>query len=183
MRMICSLMPNLLFLINFLRYPLIFLFLNLMINTSNTSTFINTNLSNTPDNSFINLCTLNIRDLNDPMKQTQLLNYAESQHYDIIGLTKTHFTTYNNTHTFKDHPSYHVIWTIDESQSHSGTGILIHHSLSKLIIRTSQHLGRITTVDLSFKHHKSLRLIVVYLPPNNLPLNRQVSNKVLTLLN
>ncbi len=154
-----------------------------MINTPILSSNTNTNLSNTPDNSFINLCTLNIRDLNDPMKQTQLLNYVESQQYDIIGLTETHFTTYNNTHTFKNHPTYHTIWTINDTQSHSSTGILIHHSLSKLIIRTSQHLRRITMVDLSFKYHKSLRLIVVYLPLNNLPLNRQVSNKVLALLN
>src|SRR6266545_993038 len=148
--------------------------------TSNNSETIN---RNTHNDSFITLCTLNIRGLNDPMKQTQLMNYAETQYYDIIGLTETHFTTYNNTYTFKNHPSYHAIWTLDTTQSHSGTGLLIHHSLSKFIIRTSQHLGRITTVDLSFKHHKSLRVIVVYLPPNNLPLNRQVSNKVLALLN
>ncbi len=154
-----------------------------MINTPILSLITNTNLSNTPDNSFINLCTLNIRGLNDPMKQTQLLNYAKSQHYDIIGLTETHFTTYNNTHTFKNHLTYHAIWTIDNTQSHSGTDLLIHHSLSKLIIRTLQHLGRITTVNLSFKHYKSLQLIVVYLPPNNLPLNCQILNKVLALLN
>src|SRR6266498_5976955 len=61
-RTICSLMLNLLFLINLLKYPLIFLFLNLMINTPNHFTSINTNLSNTPKNSFINLYTLNIRD-------------------------------------------------------------------------------------------------------------------------
>ncbi len=136
--------------------------------TSNNSKTIN---SNTHNDSFITLYTLNIRGLNDPMKQTQLMHYAETQHYDIIGLTKTHFTTYNNTYTFKNHPSYHAILTLDITQSHSGTGLLIHHSLSKFIIRTSQHLGRITTVDLSFKHHKSLRIIVVYLPSNNLPLN------------
>src|SRR6266540_7212418 len=147
--------------------------------TSNNSKTIN---SNTHNDSFITLCTLNIRGLNDPMKQTQFMNYAESQHYDIIGLTETHFTTYNNTYIFKNHPNYHAIWTLDTTQSHSGTGLLIYHSLSKFIIRTSHHLGRITTVDLSFKHHKSFRLIVVYLPPNNLPLNRQVSNKVLALL-
>ncbi len=50
-----------------------------MINTPIPSSITNTNLSNTPDNSFINLYTLNIRGLNDPMKQTQLINYAESQ--------------------------------------------------------------------------------------------------------
>ncbi len=163
MRMICSLMLNLL--INLLRYSLIFLFSNLMINTPNTSTPINTNLSNTPENSFINLCTLNIRGLNDLMKQTQLINYLESQHYDIIGLTEIHFSTHYNTHIFKQHPTYHAIWTFDNTQSHSGTGLLIHKSFSPFIIRISQHLERITTVNLSFKHQKSLRIIVVYLPP------------------
>src|SRR6266498_4074127 len=118
---ICLLMLNHPFLTSLLRYLPTFPFLNLMINTPTPLSNTNTNLSNSPENSFINLCTLNIRGLNDTMKQTQLLNYAESQHYDIIGLTETHFTTYNNTHTFKDHPSYHAIWTIDESHSHSGT--------------------------------------------------------------
>ena len=80
-----------------------------MINTPNTSTSINTNLSNIPENSFINLYTLNIRDLNDSMKQTQLINYLESQHYDIIGLTKSHFFTHHNMHTFKQHPTYQAI--------------------------------------------------------------------------
>jgi len=47
----------------------------------------------------------------------------------------------------------------------------------------SQYLGRITTVDLSFKHQKSLHIIVIYLPPNNLPLNREVSNKTIILIN
>ena len=77
-----------------------------MINTLNPSIPINTNLSNTPENSFLNLCTLNIRGLNDPIKQTQLINYLESQHYDIIGFTETHFSTYHNTYTFKQHPTY-----------------------------------------------------------------------------
>jgi len=49
-----------------------------MINIPNTSIPINTDLSNTPENSFINLYTLNIRGLNDSMKQTQLINYLES---------------------------------------------------------------------------------------------------------
>src|SRR6266542_4327615 len=115
MMIICLLMPNHPFLNNLLRYLPTFPFLNPMINTPIPSSITNTNLSNTPDNSFINLCTLNIRGLNDSMKQTQLLNYAESQHYDIIGLTETHFTTYNNTHTFKNHPTYHAIWTIDDT--------------------------------------------------------------------
>src|SRR6266540_1586114 len=183
MRIICSLILNLLFLINLLRYPLIFLFPNLMINTSNTSTSINTNLSNIPENSFINLYTLNIRDLNDSMKQTQLINYLESQHYDIIGLTETHFFTHHNTHTFKQHLTYQAIWTLDNTQSHSGTGLLIHKYLSSFIIYTSQHLRRITTVDLSFKYQKSLRIIVIYLSPNNLPLNQEVSNKTIILIN
>src|SRR6266498_4359154 len=111
MRTICSLMLNPLSLISLLRYPLIFLFLNLMINTSNPFIPINIPLSNPPENSFINLCTLNIQGLNDPMKQTQLINYLESQYYDIIGLTKTHFSTYHNIHTFKQHPTYQAIWT------------------------------------------------------------------------
>ncbi len=89
--------------------------LNPMINIPIPSSNTNTNLSNIPDNSFINLYTLNIRGFNNPMKQTQLINYAESQQYDIISLTETHFTTYNNTHTFKNHPTYHAIWTIDDT--------------------------------------------------------------------
>ena len=80
-----------------------------MINTPIPLLSTNINLSNTPENSFINICTLNIRGLNDPMKQIQLINYAESQQYDIIGLTETYFTTYNNTRTFKNHPTYHAI--------------------------------------------------------------------------
>jgi len=164
-------MLNPLFLTNLLRYPPTFPFQNTMINTSNPSLLTNTNLCNTPENSFINLCTLNIRGLNDPMKQIQLINYAESQHYDIIGLTETHFTTYHNTYIFKHHPNYQAIWTIDNIQSHSNTDILIYQSLSKFIIHTSQYLGRITTIDLSFKNHKSICIIMVYLPPNNLPLN------------
>jgi len=80
-----------------------------MINTPHPFTPINTNLSNTTENSFINLCTLNIRGLNDPMKQTQLINYFELQHYDIIDLTETHFSTYHNTHTFKQYPTYQAI--------------------------------------------------------------------------
>ncbi len=47
----------------------------------------------------------------------------------------------------------------------------------------SHHLGRITTVDLSFKYQKSLHIIVVYLPPNNLSLNWEVSNKTIALIN
>ena len=38
-------------------------------------------------------------------------------------------------------------------------------------------------MDLSFKHHKSLRIIVIYLSSNNLLLNREVSNKTITLIN
>ncbi len=74
--------------------------------TSNNSKTIN---STTHNDSFLTLCILNIQGLNDPMKQTQLMNYAKTQHYDIIGLTETHFITYNNTYTFKNHPSYQAI--------------------------------------------------------------------------
>ncbi len=49
------------------------------------------------------------------MKQTQLINYLKSQHYNIIGLTETHFFTHHNTYTFKQHPIYQAIWTLDNT--------------------------------------------------------------------
>ncbi len=60
---------------------------------------------------------------------------------------------------------------------------MIHKSFSKFIIRTSQYLEKITTIDLNFKHHKFLYIIIVYLLPNNLPLNQKVSNKAIALIN
>ena len=121
----------------------------------------------------VNIATLNVRGLNDQVKQHQILDYINIQRLDIIGLTELHVTNNN----YAKHPrytknnSYDFFWAINEDSTDpdpaSGCALIVKKDFSKHIQRIQTYKGRIVCADFYFKRFNRIRIITVYVPPTN----------------
>src|SRR5688572_7416040 len=103
-----------------------------------------------PSNKFT-YATINIRGLNDTIKQTNLINECAHHQLNIIALQETHFKSNSCQHIFSKHPLYQSIWTYDETNPCSGTGFLISKDIAKYLHRSSSYKSRILWIDFQFK--------------------------------
>src|SRR3989337_2995922 len=100
----------------------------------------------------INIASINVRGLNDSLKQTNLINESLHNHIDILALQETHFTSPSCKHVYNRHPNYHTIWAHDDENTFSGVGLLIKHDLAKHIQKFDSYKGRILQCDLCTNH-------------------------------
>ena len=121
----------------------------------------------------VNIATLNVRELNDDIKQHQILNYINIMHLDIIGLMELHVTNKNFTkkQCFKSNESHDFFWAIeDDKQSSdpiSGCSLAIKKDFSKYIQKVRTYKGRLILIDFFFKRFNWIHIVLIYVPPTN----------------
>src|SRR3989337_839464 len=130
----------------------------------------------------INIASLNVRGLNDSLKQINLINESFQHHIDILALQETHFTSPACKHIYNRHPHYHTIWTHDDKNAFSGVGLLIKHDLAKHIQKYDSYKGRILQCDLHFKGSNKIKIINCYIPARHGPFRRHIQRYITTLL-
>src|SRR3990170_2384434 len=120
--------------------------------------------------------TINIRGLNDTIKQTNFINECLQNRFNIIAIQETHFKSKSCRHIFSKHPFYQPFWAHDESNPCSGIGFLISRDIAKHIHRSRSYESRIMTIDFQFKGNKKLRLMNIYIPPRHNTFRQHIQN-------
>src|SRR3989337_421946 len=139
--------------------------------------------SNTNFSTFnINMASLNVRGLNDTLKQTNLINESLHNYIDILAIQETHFTSSSCKHIYNRHPNYHALWAHDDKNAFSGVGLLIKHDLARHIQKYDSYKGRILFCDLHFKGSHKFKIINCYIPARHGPFRRHIQHYVTTLL-
>src|SRR3989337_83923 len=155
--------------------------LNNHIQVQATNNALDTSLNNFRSNN-INIASLNVRGLNDSLKQINLINESLQHHIDILALQETHFTSPSCNYIYNHHPTYHTIWTHDDKNAFSGVGLLIKHNLAKHIQKYDSYKGRILHCDLHFKGSNKIKIINCYIPARHGSFRRHIPHYVTTLL-
>src|SRR6266511_2341235 len=130
----------------------------------------------------INIASLNVRGLNDSLKQINLINEALHNHIDILALQETHLTSPSCKHIYSRHPNYHTMWAHDDTNSFSGVGLLFKHELAKHIQKYNSYKGRILHCDLHFKGSNKIKVINCYIPARHGSFRHHIQHYVTTLL-
>src|SRR5437764_15258310 len=86
------------------------------------------------------LATNNIRGLCEPTKQTQLINFIESNNIDIMGISESKLTSRTADFIFKNHDDYLSWWNCDDSnQAGSGVSLImkniLHNTYNQLKVK------------------------------------------------
>src|ERR1043165_5562747 len=87
----------------------------------------------------INIATLNVRGLNDSVKQLQILDYFDLHHLDIIGLSELHVTdtSFTKIRRFKTRLTHDFFWAINDDKTDPASGCVL--ALTKEL---SRQIGR-----------------------------------------
>src|SRR6266511_4557288 len=149
-------------------------------NAVNNSNILNN--YNFPTNK-ISCATINIRGLNDTIKQTNLINECLHHHINILAIQETHFKNQSCRHILSNHPLYHNLWAHDVTNPCSGVGFLISRDIAKYIHRSNSYKGRVLSLDFQFKGKKKLRIINIYIPPRHNSFRQHIQTFVKTLIN
>src|SRR6266536_961516 len=68
----------------------------------------------------------NVRGLNDPVKQSQLLNLFIDKNLSILGLSETKLSPSNSAHLYKGHPLFQSFWSSHPTrQTSGGVGLIV----------------------------------------------------------
>ena len=86
--------------------------LNLLQNSNDLSSLLSSYFSSRsfslppmPSYDILTIACHNVRGLNDPVKQSQLLNFVVDKNISILGLSETKLSFSNSNHLYKDNPS------------------------------------------------------------------------------
>jgi hypothetical protein len=124
-----------------------------------------TNLTNNSFSpSYWQIGTLNTQGLTDPTKHNLWFTFLSFSKFDIF----IHTETNSNTHSqqFWQFSNFKTFWYNDnQQQTGSGIGISITTELAHHIYKKQQFHGRILSLDLTFPHKHTVRIIGVYLLP------------------
>ena len=109
----------------------------------------------------LTITTHNTRNLSDTTKFAQLLETLTLHKVDICGVTETGHTTGQKYKT-KQHPEFAAYWSTSVNR-YAGVGLIIHRKWCTYIQSTYLQSDRFIYVDLFFKGHIKVRIIVIYL--------------------
>src|SRR6266487_346957 len=124
----------------------------------------------------LTLACHNVRGLNDPVKQSQLLNLALDKNTSILGLSETKLSLSSSKHLFADQPLFRSFWSPHPTRQFSGgVGLIIKNPYARHIQKVHKWRGRIISADLYFNNFK-LKVINVYVPPRSLANNVERSD-------
>ena len=120
-----------------------------------------------PSYDYFTLACHNVRGLNDPAKQSQLLNLMLDKNISILGISETKLPKSSSSHLYRENPDFYTSWSSHPSHSLSGgVGLLIRKPYSRHIQKIYKWNGRIISADLYFNDFK-LKILNVYVPPNH----------------
>src|SRR6266498_139705 len=123
----------------------------------------------------LTLACHNVRGLNDPVKQSQLLNLTLDKDISILGLSGTKLSLSASKHLFTDQPLFRSFWSPHPTRQFSGgVGLIIKNPYARHIQKVHKWHGRIISADLYFSDFK-LKIINVYVPPRSLANNTERS--------
>jgi len=91
----------------------------------------------------------------------QLLETLSLHKIDFCGVTETGHKK-GQPYKLDHHPTYTALWSTVINR-HAGVGLVLHRKWNPYIQNTYLHNDRFIYVDLFFKGHIKVRLIVVYL--------------------
>src|SRR6266498_2663593 len=124
----------------------------------------------------LTLACHNVRGLNDPVKQSQLLNLTLDKDISILGLSGTKLSLSASKHLFTDQPLFRSFWSPHPTRQFSGgVGLIIKNPYARHIQKVHKWKGRIISADLYFNSFK-LKVINVYVPPRSLANNVERSD-------
>jgi len=115
------------------------------------------------------ISTHNTRGISDTIKHAQLLETLSLHKVDICGVTETGHSK-GHKYKFTQHPEYSAFWS-SHINRHAGVGLLVHRKWCSFIQHTFLQHDQFLYVDLFFKGHIKVRIIVVYLHADPLPSN------------
>ena len=109
-----------------------------------------------------NICTLNVKGLNNKLKRDQLLTYLKQQHVSICLLQETHLPS-NNKHTYGDEWGVKAFVSGTSSNS-AGVCILINPTITHSILKYEDIVpGRLQAIEISIEN-KNVTILNVYGP-------------------
>ena len=98
------------------------------------------------------LATNNIRGLCEPTKQTQLINFIESNNIDIMGISETKLTSRTAEFILKNYDDYLSWWNCDDSnQAGSGVGLIMKKHIAQYVQSVKGFKGQLIYTDLFMK--------------------------------
>src|SRR5688572_4973478 len=145
-----------------------------MINTNNNNTNTNIHIrsNNVPtynhnnNNRPLRILTQNVRGLNDPTKQQQIIDFIELNNIDFFGLSETKISNTAAKFAFKKYNNNFTSFFNNDtsSTSGSGVGIIVSNEYAKYIHKVHAYKGRIIYIDLFMKGRIKIRIFQIYLP-------------------
>src|SRR6266540_6601411 len=110
------------------------------------------------------ISTYNIRIISDTTKYAQLLETLTLHKIDICGVTETGHQI-GQKYKFPHHPEYKAFWSSSINRF-AGVGLIINRKWCHYIQNTFLHHDRYIYVDLFFRRHIKVRIIVIYIHAN-----------------
>ena len=98
-----------------------------------------------------NICTLNVKGLNNKLKRNQLFTYLKQQHFSICSLQETHLPS-NNNQTYEDEWGGKAFFTGTSTNS-AGVFILINPTITHSILKYEDIVpGRLQAIEISIEN-------------------------------
>src|SRR6266487_3107947 len=116
------------------------------------------------------ICTTNVQGINDPEKFDDVIQWIETEDFDITILTETKLNPTKANFIFnKKNKKYVGCWTQDYNHSKStGIGIILKKStVGKHKFKVEHHLGRIIQTHLKFKGKITITITDIYRPADH----------------
>ncbi len=107
------------------------------------------------------ISTHNTRSIADTTKYNQLLETLTLHNVDICGITETRHTKGQKYQT-KQHPDFTAFWSSSINR-HAGVGLIVHKKWCPYIQSIYLQSDRFIYVDLFFRGHIKVRVIIIYL--------------------
>ncbi len=109
----------------------------------------------------LSIATHNTRKLSDTTKYAQLLETLSLHKVDFCGITETGHAK-GQSYKLAQHEAYTAFWSTTINR-HAGVGLVLHRKWCPYIQYTYLNNNRFMYIDLYFKGHIKVRIIVVYL--------------------
>ena len=122
-----------------------------------------------------NICTLNVKGLNNKLKRNQLFTYLKQQQFSVCLLQETHLPS-NNEHIYEDEWGGNAFFSGTSSNS-AGVCILISPTIAHTILQYEDIVpGRLQSMEIIIEN-KNITFLNIYGPnEDNIVLFDKLSN-------
>jgi len=129
------------------------------------------NNQSTVNRSMFKIATNNVRGLNEPVKQLQVINYMKIQAIDIMGLSETRLSKNTAGLLYRNESLYRAWWNCDPNpnqvRNFTGVGLIFNSYYSKYVQNIQGYKGRVIHAKLFLKGQYKLFIVQVYIHAND----------------